>query len=142
MTGKGQLLLLDTHFWIWGQQDDERHLSRELAKHLDAAAAEGRLLIHPISVWEVGMLVRRRRITLDRPMRQWLDEALNRPGVRMVEFTTEIAMESALLDAPTLTDPVDRSLVATAQILGATLVTMDQKILDWAANGGVRVMRL
>jgi PIN domain nuclease of toxin-antitoxin system len=139
MTGETRLLL-DTHFWIWGREYDNRRISRHLAERLDAAAVEGRLLLHPISAWEVGLLVKKRRLTLDRPVRQWLDEALHLPGIRVVEFTPEIAMESALLEAPALTDPVDRILVATAQVLGATLLTSDRKILDWAAGGGVRVM--
>lgn len=133
-------LLLDTHFWIWSLQGETNRISPSVTATLNTAAEEGRLLVHPMSVWEVGLLVKKRRITLDRPVRQWIDEALHLPGVRVAEFSPEIAMEAALLDAPELKDPVDRILVAAAQALGATLVTLDRKILDWAAGGGVRVM--
>ena len=133
-------LLLDTHFWIWGRQGDGGRISPSVAATLNAAAREDRLLVHMISVWEVGMLVRKRRITLDRPVRQWIDEALHMPGVRVAEFTPEIAVEAALLETPELTDPVDRILVAAAQALGATLVTQDRKILDWARGGGIRIL--
>jgi PIN domain nuclease of toxin-antitoxin system len=60
--------------------------------------------------------------------------------LRVAEVTPEIAVAAILLEAPALTDPVDRILVASTQVLGATLVTKDRKILDWAATGGVRVM--
>jgi PIN domain nuclease of toxin-antitoxin system len=139
MTGE-TLLLLDTHFWIWGRQGDGGRIPPALASTLDAAAAEDRLLVHTISVWEVGLLVRKRRITLDRPVRQWIAEALHIPGVRVAEFTPEIALDAALLDAPELTDPVDRILVATAQILGAALVTIDQRIVGCSDTLGLRVL--
>ncbi|HUG27850.1 MAG TPA: type II toxin-antitoxin system VapC family toxin [Gemmatimonadales bacterium] len=133
-------LLLDTHFWIWSLQGETNRISPSVAADLNAAAREGRLLVHTISVWEVGMLVRKRRITLDRPVRQWIDEALHMPGVRVAEFTPEIAIEAALLDAAELNDPVDRFLVAAAQVLGATLVTQDRMIVDWARGGGIRIL--
>ncbi len=133
-------LLLDTHFWIWTWQGETRRVPPGLAAELNAAAREDRLLVHTISVWEVGMLVQKRRITLDRPVRQWIDEALHMPGVRVAEFTPDLAVEAALLDAPELKDPVDRILVAAAQALGATLVTQDQKIVDWAQGGGIRIL--
>ncbi len=133
-------LLLDTHFWIWTLQGETNRISSSVAAMLNAAAEEDRLLVHTISVWEVGMLVQKRRITFDRPVRHWIDEALHMPGVRVAEFTPEIAMEAALLDAPELTDPVDRILVAAAQAIGATLVTQDRKIVDWARGGGIRIL--
>ncbi len=133
-------LLLDTHFWIWGRQGDGGRISPSVAATLNAAAEEDRLLVHTISVWEVGLLVKKRRITLDRPVRQWIDEALHMPGVRVAEFTPAIAVEAALLDAPELTDPVDRILVAAAQVLGATLVTQDRRIVDWARGGSIRIL--
>lgn len=133
-------LLLDTHFWIWGRQGDGGRIPPSFAAALDAAAAEERVLVHPISAWEVGLLVRKRRITLDRPVRQWIDEALHFPGVRVAEFTAEIAVEAALLDAPELTDPVDRILVATAQTTGAILVTQDRRIATWAQGNGLRIL--
>ncbi|MFN2317370.1 MAG: type II toxin-antitoxin system VapC family toxin [Gemmatimonadales bacterium] len=133
-------LLLDTHFWIWTWQGETRRIRPTLAAELNAAARENRLMVHTISIWEVGLLVKKRRIALDRPVRQWIDEALHMPGVRVAQLTPEVAMEAALLDAPELTDPVDRILVATAQMLGATLVTLDREIRRFAESGGVRVM--
>lgn len=133
-------LLLDTHFWLWGRQGDGGRIPPSVAATLNAAAEEDRLLIHTISVWEVGILVKKGRITLDRPVRQWIDKALHMPGVRVAEFTPDIAVEAALLDATELRDPVDRILVAAAQVLGATLVTQDRRILDWARGGGIRIL--
>lgn len=133
-------LLLDTHFWLWTWHGDSSRIPPSFAAELNAAAEDDRLLVHTISVWEVGMLVKKRRLSLDRPVREWLDEALHMPGLRLAQFTPEIATEAALLEAPTVTDPVDRILVATAQVLGAILVTVDRRILDYAAGGGVRVM--
>lgn len=49
-------------------------------------------------------------------------------------------MDSALLPPPLHRDPGDRMLVATARHLGATLVTRDGAILDYAALGQVQAV--
>jgi PIN domain nuclease of toxin-antitoxin system len=47
-----------------------------------AISAADRVGISSISVWELGMLVRRNRLTLDRGIEQWVRDALSgaRPG--------------------------------------------------------------
>lgn len=68
----------------------------------------------------------------------WVEEALSRPGVRSVDITPRIAIESASLPEPFHADPADRMLVATARLNGLTLLTADRRILDYAVTGHVR----
>ncbi|MBM3580047.1 MAG: type II toxin-antitoxin system VapC family toxin, partial [Alphaproteobacteria bacterium] len=38
-------------------------------------------------------------------------------------------------------DPADRIIVATTKMLGATLLTRDKKILDWAKDGHIKCLK-
>jgi PIN domain nuclease of toxin-antitoxin system len=136
---KTTALLLDTHIWIWLVEGADR-LPQRLVTTLDSAASDGRLWVHPISAWEVATLSRKGRLRLGRPVREWISEAINLPGIGLAPVTSVGAVEAALLETPALTDPADRWLVATAWTEGATLVTMDRQILRCAASAGVRVL--
>jgi PIN domain nuclease of toxin-antitoxin system len=52
----------------------------------------------------------------------------------MVEFSPAIALDAGAIPRTALADPLDRLLVATARQNDATLVTCDERILDYA-NG-------
>ena len=56
------------------------------------------------------------------------------------DLTPAVAIESARLPEFGHRDPVDQILVATARVTGATLVTRDRRILDYAAKGYLRVL--
>jgi PIN domain nuclease of toxin-antitoxin system len=88
------------------------------------------LLVSEISLWEVATLVELRRVRLSLGLSTWLQRATAAPLVERVGITPEIAAEVAVLPASFHRDPADRLLVATARVLGATLVTEDARILD------------
>ncbi|MGH2639932.1 MAG: type II toxin-antitoxin system VapC family toxin, partial [Rhabdochlamydiaceae bacterium] len=82
------------------------------------------------SCWEVANLVRLNRLALNVPPMQWIAEAINLPGVRMLELTPKIAVESTLL--PDFhKDPADRFLVATAREHDISILTKDARILNY-----------
>lgn len=58
-------------------------------------------------------------------------EALLYPGIRVLELTPEIAVESTQLPAPFHRDPADQMIVATARILDIELVTLDGTIRSY-----------
>ena len=76
------------------------------------------------------MLYDLERIRLTLPLREWLDKAVAPPLVLRHGITPAIAAELASLPESFHRDPADRILVATARILGATLLTRDQRIID------------
>jgi PIN domain nuclease of toxin-antitoxin system len=129
-------LLLDTHVWIWLMEGSER-LSPAVVRAIEEAAEAGLVRIHPLSIWEVGTLVRKGRLTLTGPVERWVEEALAVEGVTLTPLTAAMALEAAAIPDPFPGDPVDRMLVATARILGATLVTADRRILEGAGGAGV-----
>ena len=85
-----------------------------------------------LSVWEVGMLEAKGRIELPLGCLEWVQRALEAPGLALVPLTTEVAVASSRLPGAFHGDPVDRILVATARDLDATLVTQDSKILAYS----------
>jgi PIN domain nuclease of toxin-antitoxin system len=124
-------LLLDTHVWIW-LMEGSLELGHKQQKTINEAAQLGVVGIAAISVWEVAMLVEKKRIKLEKPLLAWVQEALALPGVELKPLTPEIAVESSQLPDGFHGDPADRLIVATARMHQLTLLTHDQKILDYA----------
>jgi predicted nucleic acid-binding protein len=60
--------------------------------------------------------------------------------VRLAPLSPAIAVESTRLPGDFHRDPADRFIVATARELGATLVTRDERILRYGAEGFVQVL--
>ena len=133
-TSNPDLLLLDTHVWLWlvaGSAD----LTTEARLTIDEAAAAGALRIAAISLWEIALLASRGRIVLGKSIGLWLEEALADPGPAIDPLSPQIAVESYALPDVCHRDPADRLIVATARVANATLMTRDQRILDYAARG-------
>ena len=121
--------LLDTHVLVWWFHD-RRRLSAEQRDILASADAESPLLVSDISLWEVAMLHDLGRIRLTIPLREWLEKATGPPLVRRQGISPAIAVAVADLPDSFHRDPADRILVATARVLGATLLTQDRRIID------------
>lgn len=128
----GALVLLDTHTWIWWVVSP-RFLSERAAAAIDESEGLG---ISPISCWEIGMLVAKRKLGLDRDVTAWVKRALSRPGITIVPLDPRIGLDAALLDQRTFpSDPADRMIYATARSIGATLITKDQRLRDFDPRG-------
>jgi PIN domain nuclease of toxin-antitoxin system len=121
------VIVLDTATWIWRASDPKR-LSPRARRALDEAE---RLLVSAISVWEVAMLVAKRRIQLDRPVEQWVDLALALPGIQLVALDPAIAVRSTKLPGEFHADPADRMIVATALENAAPIATPDERIRSY-----------
>jgi len=67
---------------------------------------------------------------LDLPLRDWLEQAVTLPLVQLISITPAIAAEVAALPDSFHRDPADRILVASARVLGVTLLTQDRRIID------------
>ena len=121
--------LLDTHVLIWWLQGGGP-LSPAQRRVLNAADGDSPLRVSDISLWEVVTLHSLGRIRLTIPLREWLEKATAPPLVRRHGISPAIAAEVAALPDSFHRDLADRILVATARILGATLLTHDRHIVD------------
>ena len=118
------MIVLDTASWIW-LASDPRRLSARARRSIEAA---DRALVSAISVWEVTMLVARRRIALDREVGDWVALALALPKLELASLDPAIAIRSTQLPGDFHADPADRIIVATALELSAPLITPDRRI--------------
>ncbi len=115
-------LLLDTHIWLWGLLEPSRLGPRTLSELRDTA---NEIWLSPISTWEALLLHAKGKIRLSVDLAEWIAEST--AGTREAPLTHEIALVAQQL--PLHQDPADRFLAATAQVLGLTLVTADERML-------------
>lgn len=127
-------LLLDTHIWLWSLIEPDRLPTRVAAA---LTADNTRLWLSPLSVWEALLLIERKRVIVDGPGDRWVREALERAPLEEAPITSEVAFASRALKTRHR-DPVDRFLVASAQVFDLTLVTADVHLLTLK---GVRILR-
>ncbi len=116
-------LLLDTHIWLWSLGEPGR-LAQRIQRELKNRANE--LWVSPVSTWEALLLNAKGRIRLHGDLAGWLTRAT--AHVREAPLTHEIVMAAHQLPLQH-PDPADRFLAATAQVLGLTLVTADERLL-------------
>ena len=121
-------LLLDTHIWLWGLIEPGR-LSTTVASAL--RNSDTQRWLSPLSVWETLLLIERKRLYVDQPADVWIREALERAPVFEAPVNHEVALASRRLKTKHR-DPVDRFLIATAQVFELTLVTQDGKLRSQA----------
>jgi PIN domain nuclease of toxin-antitoxin system len=134
------LLLLDTHIWIWAINKEIDELSVTALNAIAKAESSRTLAISAISVWEVGMLDAKGRITCTPDCSTWVDQALSFPGLTFIPLTPAIAIQSSRLPGEIHGDPADRILVATCLQMNATLLTKDRKLLAYGADSHITVI--
>lgn len=118
-------LLLDTHIWIWSLLEPAR-LDARVRQALEDRHNE--LWLSPVSTWELVVLVQKKRIVLGEHVESWLEKARAAAPLREALLSHDIAAASGDVDLPH-PDPADRLLVATARVLGLTLVTADERLI-------------
>ncbi|HMN79337.1 MAG TPA: type II toxin-antitoxin system VapC family toxin [Burkholderiaceae bacterium] len=122
------MIVLDTHVLVWADSAD-RQLGRKTRALIERMWAGGKVAVPAIAFWEVGLLHARRRLRLPIAVGEWRDAILTAGAV---ELPLDGAVAIRALDLTGLhDDPADRFIIATALIHGATLVTADQRLLDW-----------
>jgi PIN domain nuclease of toxin-antitoxin system len=123
------VLILDTHIWVWWNQNDPQ-LSLRQKNAIEDTRAKG-IGVCTISLLEIARLVQRGRIVLPKPTQEWFDMALTQEGIMLISITSEIAIGSVTLPDTFHKDPADRLIVATARAYDCPLVTADKEILAY-----------
>jgi PIN domain nuclease of toxin-antitoxin system len=118
------VVLLDTHVVHWWSAEPER-VGAPARKALEAA---DELAVAAISWFELAWMARHERITLNVPIRSWLDGLAAQ--VRTLGVTPAIADMAVALPATFPGDPADRLIYATAVEHDLRLVTKDRALLD------------
>jgi|SRR5579862_1752795 len=134
-------ILLDTHTFIW-QVNGETTLTKATRQLIDNAAHEGILYLAAISLWEISMLDKRKRIILEMPCLEWINKALELTHTQILSLTPSIAVESCYLPGDFHEDPADRLIVSTARVENLAILTRDTRILSYGQNKYVATMKV
>jgi PIN domain nuclease of toxin-antitoxin system len=123
-------LLLDTHAWVqWITEPSS--LTPPTVSLIGAALADNRMWLSTVSTWEIALLVARGRLGLGIPVRDWVARTESLDGLRFMTLNNGLALRA--VELPDLHgDPADRFIVASAEYLGATLVTRDERLRGYA----------
>lgn len=132
------MVLLDTCALLWSVNGDP--LAPRAGAAISGAARAGSLYISPVSAWEIGLLASRGRLVLPVSPGELVARVLARPGVRVAALTPEIAAVASYLPGNLHRDPADRMLVSTALAMGLQLITRDERLLEYGAQGHVRTL--
>jgi PIN domain nuclease of toxin-antitoxin system len=126
--GIGDVIVLDTHAWVWWLTKPER-LGRRAARAIEKT---DRIGVSAISVWEIAAKEDAGSLRFDRPVDVWLDAALTEdPRIELLHLSPRISVDAVRLAWPHR-DPADRFIVATARKHEAPLVTADERIIESA----------
>ncbi len=89
------MIILDTHIWIW-LVDESPRLTTQHKEIIATHQATG-LGLSIISIWEVAKLVEKKRLVLSYPVEEWLNYAVDYPGVQILPLTIPIIVQSTQL---------------------------------------------
>ena len=126
-------IILDTHVWVWAADAHPNVQKLE--------TFEGKLNISAISIWEVSMLVHKKRLKLNPNINSWVDRC-TRPPINLIPLEPAISLLSCQLPGTFHGDPADRIIVATALYLKIPLATTDKKIITYAQHNPLKIFHL
>ncbi len=112
----------------------DRRLGARTRRLLNRQAAAGRIHVAAISAFEISSLCAAGRLVLNQPVERWIRDSIDRGNLRVLDLTTDVAIDAGALGADIVPDPIDRLLVATARDRDVPLVTRDRRLLDLAAR--------
>lgn len=113
-------------------EGDTDRLSRVVIELLKDEARDASLLVSDISFWEVANKSAKGKLSLALDPVVWLEKAGTAPGVTYLAVERAALIQSTRLRGKPPNDPVDRILLATTQLSGASIVTCDAEIIDYA----------
>jgi PIN domain nuclease of toxin-antitoxin system len=125
--GGFEMIVLDTHVIIWDALQPDR-LSRKAKAAIAQANQEDGMLFCDISLWEIAMLIQRKRVEVDSTYKEFIQLLLASNRYILKRITPEIAELSTTFPATVSKDPADRIISATTVIEHVQLVTADANL--------------
>lgn len=120
-------VLLDSHTLLWWTLDPKRLSpnARKICRGFENEAG----LVSAISVWELGIKIKRGKLDIGMPIETYADRLARLKDLEILPVTTAIWLKNLELNWDHR-DPADRTIVATALIHDAALLTRDTVIRD------------
>ena len=121
------MILLDTCAIIWDALETSK-LTPKAKKAIQQA--ENELLICDISIWEISMLIKKKRLLVDDTTSGFINLLFQARNFHIQEITPKIAELSVNFGTEINNDPADRLIAATSILMNAPIITADQNIRD------------
>ena len=121
------MIVVDTHVVVWDALKPEK-LSRRAKKAIAEANEGDGIIFCDISLWEIAMLMRLGRISVDLDYLQFIKLILDSNNYILRSISPEIAELSTQLFLNINKDPADRIIAATAIINNLELITYDKSM--------------
>jgi PIN domain nuclease of toxin-antitoxin system len=118
--------LLDTHIWLWSFREPHKLTSQVQQILSDSASVR---YLSPISMWEVMVLLEKKRIELHEDFAKWFAKIVQDLDLQEIALGWQAVHEMRYI-LPNHKDPADRFLAATAIANDLTLVTADTKLMN------------
>lgn len=134
-------ILLDTHVWIWFVEGNES-LTPAARNKINQTIEEKELYISAISIWEITMLAKKKRLIFQMPCLEWIDQSINFIGAEIIALTPAITVDSCNLPGKFHQDPADQIIVASARVFNLALMTRDERILQYARQKHLKSIRI
>ena len=125
------MIVLDTCAIIWDALNADR-LTTKAKQTMRAAEADRELMISDISIWEIAMLVARKRLEIEETVSSFINLYLQYRTITVQPISSEIAELSVSFGREINSDPADRIIAATTILTGAKLVTADDNLIHSA----------
>lgn len=119
------MILLDTCAIIWDALETSK-LSSKAKKAIKHSESE--LIICDISIWEISMLIKRKRLVVDGTASGFINLLLQSRNYHIQGITPEIAELSVNFGSEINNDPADRLIAATSILRNAPIITADQNL--------------
>jgi PIN domain nuclease of toxin-antitoxin system len=124
------MIVIDTNILIrWLVWPDK--LSKKAKFEIEKAKTNREIIISSISIWEICLLVKTKRLSLTVDLNTWIEKLEALPFVQFAPVDNKIARKSVFLNGHFHKDPADRIIVATALVYGVKLITSDRKIRNY-----------
>jgi PIN domain nuclease of toxin-antitoxin system len=133
--GSDEMIILDTHIWLWWLNDAKPQLGEEWSGIISTST---NIAISAISCFEVAWLERHGRIELPMALADWFDKATSGSGIEIIPITPKIA-ETAVDLPEHHSDPQDRLIMATAIVNQAKLLSADAKFKSYKELEGILI---
>ena len=124
------IYLLDTHTWLWWNMNPQK-LSKRVKEIICNSDGYSEILLSAISPWEFCKLLEKKRVAISCDPEDWINIAIKMPKLRIVPLSPILSYRSTVLPQPFHNDPADQIIVATGRAENATILTKDEKILDY-----------
>ena len=123
------MIVLDTSVLVWLTTSQE-NLSAKALKLIKEERREKEIYVSSISLWEIALLVRKKRLAFNLEFDEWFSKVRQLSFLKFIDVDVDIAVNSVNLELSN-NDPADRIIIASAKFLGAQLVTSDKRILEY-----------